>query len=324
VFFNASQINSAFVGLCSLNLDTDITDMHLPEAIRYFADYLKYQKRYSPHTLRSYTEDLQQFNYYIVRTFGETALPELTSSFIRSWLASMKDKELTSRSINRKISALKSFFKYHIRTGALKLTPMTQVTSPKVPKRLPSFVKQEETTTLFEHVEFPDSWKGRTDRLLIELLYNTGLRSAELVSLKENQVDASKKVVKVLGKGNKERIIPISPALLLSLQQYIAEKKKLDVQGVSDHLLVTPTGKQLYAGYVYRTVKEYLKLVTSIKKKSPHVLRHTFATHLLSNGADLNSVKELLGHASLAATQVYTHHTIEKLKDVHKKAHPKA
>jgi integrase/recombinase XerC len=298
--------------------------MHLPEAIRYFTDYLKYQKRYSPHTLRSYTDDLLQLNDYIVTQFGEMQLNELTSSFIRSWLASMKDNDLASRSINRKISALKSFFKYHIKNGAISGTPMSQVTSPKVPRRLPAFVKQEETEVLFKDVEFPDTWEGKTDRLITQLLYNTGLRSAELVSLKESQLDASRKIIKVLGKGNKERIIPVSPALIKDVQQYLTEKKQLEGAETNDRLLVTAAGKPLYAGYVYRTVKRYLELVTTIQKKSPHVLRHTFATHLLNNGADLNSVKELLGHASLAATQVYTHHTIEKLRDVHKKAHPKA
>jgi integrase/recombinase XerC len=298
--------------------------MNLPEAIQYFKDYLKYQKRYSAHTLRSYGDDLQQLQDYVVTQFGEMRLNELTSSIIRSWLASMKDNELASRTINRKISALKSFFKYHIRTGAIASTPMTQVTAPKVPKRLPAFVKEDETATLFEHVEFPADWKGKTDRLIIELLYNTGLRSAELVSLKESQLDASRKIIKVLGKGNKERIVPVSAALVAAIRQYISEKKQLSSELDGGSLLVTGAGKPLYAGYVYRAVKEYLTKVTTIKKKSPHVLRHTFATHLLSNGADLNSVKELLGHASLAATQVYTHHTIEKLKDVHKKAHPKA
>lgn len=298
--------------------------MNLPQAIQYFSDYLKYQKRYSAHTLRSYGDDLQQLHDYIVAQFGEMQLNELTSSIIRSWLASMKDNELASRSINRKISALKSFFKYHIRTGAITNTPMTQVTAPKVPKRLPTFVKEDETATLFTHVEFPDNWKGKTDRLIIELLYNTGLRSAELVSLKESQVDASRKIIKVLGKGNKERIVPVSAVLVERIRQYLDEKQQLDSADKSVNLLVTDSGKSLYAGYVYRAVKTYLTQVTTIKKKSPHVLRHTFATHLLSNGADLNSVKELLGHASLAATQVYTHHTIEKLKDVHKKAHPKA
>lgn len=298
--------------------------MHLPQAIQYFTDYLKYQKRYSAHTLRSYGDDLQQFHDYLVTQFGEMQLNELTSSIIRSWLASMKDNELASRSINRKISTLKSFFKYHIRTGNVTSTPMTQVTSPKVPKRLPVFVKQEETATYFKHREPAVEWKEKTNRLIIELLYNTGIRSAELVSLKESQVDESRKMIKVLGKGNKERIIPISAALIKNIQQYIKEKKQLDVEELSANLLVTPSGKAVYAGYVYDAVKKGLAGKTTIQKKSPHVLRHTFATHLLNNGADLNSVKELLGHASLAATQVYTHHTIEKLKDVHKKAHPKA
>src|SRR5215213_6250138 len=175
--------------------------MHLPEAVQYFTDYLKYQKRYSPHTLRSYSDDLHQLNDYVVKEFGQMQLHELTPSVIRSWLASMKDDDFASRSINRKISALKSFFKYHLRNGAIASTPMTQVSSPKVPKRLPVFVKEEETNVLLQKVEFPDSWGGRTDRLIIELLYNTGLRSAELVSLKESQADASRRMIKVLGKG---------------------------------------------------------------------------------------------------------------------------
>jgi len=298
--------------------------MHLPEAIQYFTDYLKYQKRYSPHTLRSYSDDLLQLNDYLIMEFSELQLHELTSPIIRSWLADMKDKDVSSRSINRKISALKSFFKYHIKSGNISSTPMAQVTSPKTPKRMPVFVKQEETAVLFEHVEFPGTWEGRTDRLIIALLYNTGLRSAELVSLKESQVDASRRIIKVLGKGNKERIIPVSPGFVEEIQQYIVEKKQIEGAETNDRLLVLASGKPLYAGYVYKTVNRYLNQVTTIQKKSPHVLRHTFATHLLSNGADLNSVKELLGHASLAATQVYTHHTIEKLRDVHKKAHPKA
>ncbi len=299
--------------------------MHLPEAIQYFKDYLKYQKRYSVNTLRSYGDDLDDFNEHTVATFGETSLEELTPIIIRDWLAKLKDKNISARSINRKISSLKSFFKYHIRTNALKQSPMTMVHSPKNVKRSPVFVKEKETSTLFsENFEFPDNWKGQTDRLLISLLYNTGLRSAELVSLKESQVDGSKRVIKVLGKGNKERIIPISEQLLKEITQYITGKKQLENVSAGTSLLVTEKGNKMNATYVYRTVKRYLAMVTTVNKKSPHVLRHTFATHLLSNGADLSSVKELLGHTSLAATQVYTHHTIEKLKDVYKKAHPKA
>jgi integrase/recombinase XerC len=298
--------------------------MDFPTAIQQFTDYLKYQKRYSAHTIRSYHDDLAQFHAFVEKNFDDSPLENITSAYVRTWLASLKDDELASRSINRKISALKSFFKYHLRAGVLTATPMGQVSSPKAAKRLPVFVKQEETDTLFRHVEFTDDWKGRTDRLLIGLLYNAGLRSAELVSLKHSQVDASRRVIKVLGKGNKERIIPVSPALLQEIGEYLEGRREAGFETDCEQLLVTDKGKPLYAGYVYRTVKEYLGKVTSVNKKSPHVLRHTFATHLLNNGADLNSVKELLGHASLAATQVYTHHTIEKLKDVHRKAHPKA
>lgn len=298
--------------------------MLLPEAIQYFKDYLKYQKRYSEHTLRSYADDLRDFHDHTIKTFGEMPLEQLTSPVIRDWLASLKNDDLAARSINRKISTLKSFFKYHIRTGGLKQTPMTQVHSPKNVKRMPVFVKEEETDTLFAQVEFTDDWKGKTDRLLISLLYNAGLRSAELVSLKEGQIDPSKKVIKVLGKGNKERVIPVSEKLLLEIRQYLEDKKEIGEGSADKVLLVNEKGKKLNPTYVYRSVKRYLGEVTTVRKKSPHVLRHTFATHLLNNGADLSSVKELLGHTSLAATQVYTHHTIDKLKDVYKKAHPKA
>lgn len=324
--------------------------MHLPEAIQYFTDYLKYQKRYSEHTVTAYRNDLEQLNDFALQHYADEdcraiSLHELTGSVIRSWLVTLEDerrksgkdkKKLSARSLNRKISTLKSFFKYHMRRGVIAQSPMTGVTSPKMPQRLPVFIKEEETSTLFEYVEFPDNWQGKTDRLILALLYNTGIRSAELVSLKESQVDAYKKVIKVLGKGNKERIIPISDTLLKEIRQYVAEKRKVAEQP-ADQLLMTEAGKKLYAGYVYKAVRKYLgtvvedkpgetekTVVTTLRKKSPHVLRHTFATHLLNNGADLSSVKELLGHASLAATQVYTHHTIEKLKDVHKKAHPKA
>lgn len=298
--------------------------MHLPEAIQYFKDYLKFQKRYSEHTLRSYGDDLRDFYDHTLKTFGETPVEQISPPIVRDWIVSLKNDDLTARSINRKISTLKSFFKYHIKTGTLQQTPMTQVHSPKNARRMPIFVKEEETSTLFEHVEFPNDWKGKTDRLLISLLYNAGLRSAELVSLKESQVDASKKVMKVLGKGNKERIIPISEQLLAEIKQYMNDKRDLVKAGAGGMLLVTEKGNKLSPTYVYRSVKRYLGTVTTLQKKSPHVLRHTFATHLLNNGADLSSVKELLGHSSLAATQVYTHHTIEKLKDVYKKAHPKA
>ena len=191
-------------------------------------------------------------------------------------------------------------------------------------KRLPVYVEQRDTAILFGHIEFPDSWEGGTDRLLLAVFYNTGMRLSELVNLRERQVDASNRAIKVLGKGNKERVIPISALLVEEIGEYCRKKRVVLADPDKEFLFVGGSGKKLYAKYVYRTVRKYLSLVTTVDKKSPHVLRHTFATHLTNSGADLNSVKELLGHSSLAATQVYTHNTIEKLKDVYKKAHPKA
>jgi integrase/recombinase XerC len=234
----------------------------------------------------------------------------------------LKEEKRTSRSINRKISALKSFFKYHVKTGNLEVSPMGTITSPKNNKRLPAFVDQGDVLTLLNSVEFPDSWAGKTERLVVEIFYNTGMRLSELINLKEQHIHGAS--VKVIGKGNKERIIPISSRLNQAIQGYIREKRENFPKADNLYLLLNQKGKKLYPKYVYLVIKKYLNLVTTIKKKSPHILRHSFATHLSNNGADLNSIKELLGHSSLAATQVYTHNTIEKLKDAYKKAHPKA
>jgi integrase/recombinase XerC len=293
-------------------------------SIQSFLDYLQFQKRYSRHTIISYQNDLSAFVEFTEVTFGEVELNEVSTSMVRSWLASLKENGMESKSINRKISALKSFFKFQIREGTVKASPMATIVSPKNKKRLPQFVDEKDVNVLFRSVEFPDDWEGKTDRLILQLLYNTGLRQAELGALKENQVDKSNRVIKVLGKGNKERVIPVNVDLMNSLLTYIDDKKIEFASCDYECVLVNGRGKKLYPKYVYNKVRHYLGLVTTIDKKSPHVLRHTFATHLLNNGAELNAVKELLGHSSLASTQVYTHNTIEKLKDVYKKAHPKA
>jgi integrase/recombinase XerC len=296
----------------------------LDATIQPFIDYLKFEKRCSEHTIRSYGDDLGQFFAFIRDEFGDLSLPDISASFIRSWLASLKDQQLGSRSINRKISSLRSFYKYQLRSGVVEQSPMGIITGPKAGKRLPVYVEQQGTDRLFSDIGFPDDWSGRTDRLLLQIFYHTGMRLSELMGIRENQVDAGNGTIKVLGKGNKERIIPISPGLAAEIREYCQKKRQVLEAPDTDRLLVTEKGSKLYAKYVYRAVKKYLGEVTTIEKKSPHVLRHTFATHLMNEGADLNSVKELLGHSSLAATQVYTHNTIEKLKDVHKKAHPKA
>jgi len=287
-----------------------------------FLDYLKFEKRYSQHTIISYQTDLEQFFAYLTSQFDAPPLQNITAMFIRSWLAEMKEEKISSKTINRKISSLKSFFKYEIRTGALEQTPMTTVIAPKISKRLPVFVEQKDMATLFNYVTFSDDWKGRTERLVLLLFYNTGMRLSELINLKESQLDPSHSQLKVLGKGNKERILPVSAGLMEDIQRYISEKP-VRKEGIIT-VFITENGKSLQARSVYTFVKYHLTQVTTIQKKSPHILRHSFATHLMNNGADLNAVKELLGHSSLAATQVYTHNTIEKLKEVFKKAHPKA
>ncbi len=209
--------------------------------------------------------------------------------------------------------------------GTLQQSPMAQISIPKMSKRLPAFVSEKDMSDLFSKIEFPDNWQGLTDRLLISIFYNTGIRLAELIQLREDKLDFGLRSIKVLGKGSKERIIPISAQLQEAMKDYLQQKSSQIEHADRQFLLVNKNGKKLYAKYAYLAVKKkYLSVVTTIEKKSPHVLRHSFATHLMNEGADLNSVKELLGHSSLAATQVYTHNTIGKLKDVHKKAHPKA
>lgn len=297
---------------------------HSVKHITTFLDYLKFQKRYARHTITSYENDLISFFDYLAIQFNETTIKNIKPAFVRSWLAELKSNDLTSKSINRKISTLKTFFKYLIRQGELEVSPMTTIVSPKQNKRLPQFVDKRDTATLFTYVEFTDDWKGLTERMVLSLLYNTGMRQAELIGLKEDYIDYSKHTIKVLGKGNKERIIPVSENLILEIKEYRRLKYETLEKQDNVFLLVRENGISLYPKWVYNCVKKYLSLVTTIDKKSPHILRHTFATHLSNNGADLNAVKELLGHSSLAATQIYTHNTIEKLKDIYKKAHPKA
>jgi integrase/recombinase XerC len=291
--------------------------------IQPFLDYLKFEKRYSRHTIISYETDLVSFFNYIETQYGEMSIDQLSHIYIRSWLASLKDEGLTGKTINRKISSLKSLFKYQLKTGVIKQTPMVKIISPKNEKRLPSFVADKDIKTLFNHVEFSDDWQGKTERLLMTLFYNTGMRLSEVINAKDSYVNFSNYTLKILGKGNKERIVPISSEVAKEIKNYQSNRNIL-IRQRDDFLLINEKGKRLSPRGVYSSVKKYLSLVTTIEKRSPHVLRHTFATHLTNNGADLNAVKELLGHSSLAATQVYTHNSIEKLKNVYKKAHPKA
>lgn len=291
--------------------------------IQPFLDYLKFEKRYSRHTIISYETDLVSFFNYIEAQYGQLSIDQLSHTYIRSWLASLKDEGLTGKTINRKISSLKSLFKYQLKAGVIKQTPMVKIISPKNEKRLPSFVADKDIYTLFNHVEFSDNWQGKTERLLMMLFYNTGMRLSEVINVKDSYINFSNHTLKILGKGNKERIVPISPEVAEEIKTYQTNRNLL-INQRDDFLLINEKGKRLSPRSVYSSVKKYLSLVTTIEKRSPHVLRHTFATHLTNNGADLNAVKELLGHSSLAATQVYTHNSIEKLKNVYKKAHPKA
>jgi len=293
---------------------------HIP--LNAFLAYLQFEKRYSVHTITAYSNDLIQFFDFIATQYDGLDYTVINGTMVRSWLASMKEEELTGKTLNRKISSLKSFYKYQIQQGHLVKSPMETVISPKISKRLPSFIAENDMEQLFLNLSFAEGWKGYTEKMVIQVFYATGMRLSELIQCKENQVDISKKIIKVLGKGNKERILPLSPELTLELKKYISQKP--EAANGNAHLFVNENGKALQPKAVYTFVKFYLSQVTSLQKKSPHVLRHSFATHLMNNGADLNAVKELLGHSSLAATQVYTHNTIEKLKEVFSKAHPKA
>lgn len=288
-----------------------------------FLAYLKHEKRYSDHTVTSYRNDLEQFYRYIKQAFDIENISEASHLYIRSWMAQLSDDDIGPRSINRKISALRSYCKFLMKRGLLEKDPTIKIQTPKTPKRLPVYVEQQDIGKLFDELQvyFEDSFYGRRDRMVLELLYYTGMRRAELLNLKDTDVDLGRQYIKVLGKGNKERLIPVSQQMTESLATYIEEKNKLFASG---WLLVTDKGSKLYPEMAYRIVKKFLSLVTTIEKRSPHVLRHSFATHLTNNGAEINAVKDLLGHASLAATQVYTHNNIEQLKDIYKNTHPKA
>jgi len=292
--------------------------------IQPFLNYLKFEKRFSQHTIISYQTDLVAFFDYMQLAYNGVEPDQLSHIYIRSWLANLKDGGMTSKSINRKISTLRSFFKYQLKLGVIAQTPMAKINAPKNEKRLPRFVAKKDVDMLFNHVEFSDDWKGTTNRLIFHIFYNTGMRLSELINLRESNIDFYNHTIKVLGKGNKERIIPMSNQLAEEIKKYLLVKKERSIKSEAEVLLVGENGKKLASRSVYSTVKYYLGLVSTVEKKSPHILRHSFATHLTNNGADLNAIKELLGHSSLAATQVYTHNTIEKLKNIYKQAHPKA
>ncbi len=284
-----------------------------------FLEFARFEKRFSNHTLVAYSNDLNQFITYLNSTYEIKNTEEINHTIIRSWIVSLMEQKISPRSVNRKITTLKTFYKYLLRQNIATENPMLKILSPKTSKRLPAFVEKEKMDTLLDDTVFGDDFDGQRNKLILELFYATGIRLSELINLKQANVDLYLCQIKVLGKRNKERIVPFNTILKEQIQQYITAKANLN----NEFLFVNKEGKQLYEKFVYRIVNTYLSQITTADKKSPHVLRHTFATHMLNNGADLNAIKELLGHANLSATQVYTHNTVEKLKNIHEQAHPK-
>jgi integrase/recombinase XerC len=286
-----------------------------------FIVYLQKEKRFSTHTLKAYQADLENASLYLKQEYELDELKNASSQMLRSWVVFLMEDGLRPKSVNRKISSLKSYFNFLRKKGQLQINPTAKLISPKVDKPLPIYLKESEVNNIFNELEFSSDFEGQRDRLMLDLFYSSGIRLSELIELKEHDLNQAESQIKVLGKRNKQRIIPIPQATLDDLLVYIGLKRGFCS---SPYLFVTDKGKNLYPKFVYRKVNYYLGQVSSLSKKSPHVLRHTFATHMLNNGADLNAIKELLGHANLSATQVYTHNSIEKLKNIYNQAHPRA
>jgi integrase/recombinase XerC len=289
-----------------------------------FSNYLQFEKRFSKHTVLSYQNDLTQFSNFLVENHTNDDPATVDYRVIRRWIVHLVNNKITSRSVNRKLSALKSFYKFLLNEGIVRKNPLDKIIAPKIGKRLPVFVDEKQIDILLDEVEFGGDFTGQRNKLIIELFYFTGIRLSELIEIKVVDVDFQNMTIKVLGKRNKERIVPISNSFKDHLQIYLDLRKKEIESYESDSFFVNKEGKKLYPKAVYRVVNSYLRLVTLVEKKSPHVLRHTFATHMLNHGADLNAIKELLGHSNLSATQVYTHNTFEKLTKIYKQAHPRA
>ncbi len=288
-----------------------------------FLNYLRFEKRFSPHTIVSYQNDLSQFESFLKDQY-EDQPASADYGMVRSWIVQLVEKKSDPLSVNRKIASLRSYYKFLMRQEVISKDPMVKIKVLKTKKKLPHFVKEADMVTVLDQQQFEDSHDGWRERLILELLYGTGMRLSELINLKENQVNLRDWTLKVLGKRNKERVIPFSESLVSIIKGYcIVRNKEVEAR---DHgcLIVSDTGGKCYPMLVYRIVKKHLSKFASVEKGSPHVLRHTYATHLLNKGAEINAVKDLLGHSSLAATQVYTHNSMEKLKKVFDQAHPKA
>ena len=294
--------------------------MIIAELLQRFLNYLQFEKRFSNHTIIAYKTDIVSFSAYFKEVYNAELIQEVSYSIVRSWIVYLMQNKISPRSVNRKITSLKTFYKFLLRENIVLDNPMLKIQSPKMAKKLPVFIEKQNMDVLLDNIEFGDDFEGSRNKLIIELFYATGMRLSELINLKQVDVNLFDCQLKVLGKRNKERIIPFNKELKHKIDKYIALKE----QNKNDYFFISTKGKKLYEKFVYRLVNNYLSQVTTVQKKSPHILRHTFATHMLNNGADLNAIKELLGHANLSATQVYTHNTVEKLKNIHKQAHPKA
>ncbi|MCZ8023157.1 MAG: tyrosine-type recombinase/integrase [Cyclobacteriaceae bacterium] len=288
-----------------------------------FLRYLEFEKRLSKHTVLSYETDLKQLVDFLHQTFEVQQAELATFPMLRGWIANLVETDINPRSVNRKIACLRSFYKFLMKQEVISTNPAEKLKVLKTQKRLPVFVKESEIQELLNHAIFEDTFKGLRDRLIIELLYGSGMRLSELLGIKDHDIQWHKQTIKVLGKRNKERIIPFSNYLVTIIREYQQARNKEVGKHSENFLLLTNNGEPAYAGLVQASVKKYLSL-TNAEKRSPHVLRHTYATHLLNKGAEINAVKDLLGHSSLAATQVYTHNTMEKLKKAFEQAHPKA
>ena len=291
--------------------------MHLQS----FINYLKFEKRSSVHTISSYQRDIEQFEAHL--SLVHKNLLQAVYRDVRVWVSELM-KENQPKSINRKISALKSFYNFLLKRGDLKINPAANMNNLKEPKRTPSFVSEKEIESIFKNLPEPTNYFEHRDQIIFEMFYNTGMRREELLNIEDKHIDFFDQTILIFGKGKKERKIPLQLLFLKELKTYISIRNKFKENEVNDFLFLNKNKTKLSPKNVYTIINKTLSLCTSVNKKSPHILRHTFATHLLNNGADLNAIKELLGHSSLAATQIYTHSSIEKLKEIHKQAHPKA
>ncbi|WP_437399334.1 tyrosine-type recombinase/integrase [Flagellimonas lutimaris] len=288
-----------------------------------FISYLRLEKNYSQHTIKAYERDIENFADFCQQEYGERNLEKVSYPLIRNWIVALSDQGVSNRTINRKISSLQAYYKFLLKVGDITISPLVKHRALKTSKKIEVPFSETEMEAILSKIPFDDDFEGERDKLIIELLYTTGMRRAELVNLKISDMDLSGHVLKVLGKRNKERILPLLPSTTEQIKKYLIKRSEFKKALDSSYLLLTKDGLKIYETLVYRTINKYFSLVSPKLKKSPHILRHTFATHLLNRGADLNSVKELLGHSSLASTQVYTHNSIAELKKVHQKAHPR-